>query len=58
SLEPEENEEVVLRFIDEHPEFQLEAPQVPVEFVSDRFFRTDPAMGGMDGFFAAVLSRA
>lgn len=60
----EENEDIVEKFLDEHPEFRLDPmerilPQHLHPFVSGGYFKTFPPKGGpkgeMDGFFAAGL---
>jgi len=61
SSEPEENEQVVDRFMDQHPGFELTslAPH-PVlgRFADSRgMFRTLPFAHGLEAFFAAVLVR-
>lgn len=61
STEPEENDEVIDRFLERYPGFALSscAPSLPPAariFVDGRgFFRTIPNLNGMDGFFAARL---
>lgn len=59
SLEPEENERVVERFIAKRPEFELEAPseRVPGMFVDGPFVRVLPHRHGIDGAFAARFAR-
>jgi 16S rRNA (cytosine967-C5)-methyltransferase len=59
---PEENEEIIERFLMAHPEFQLEPPdQVLPRTDSSLFskgcFKSFPPRDGMDGFFAARLLR-
>lgn len=59
SLEPEENEEQVLAFLDEHPDFRVEAPpgdELP-DVDADGFLRVLPERSGFDGAFAARLRR-
>jgi len=64
----EENEDIVEKFLDEHPEFRLDPmerilPQHLHPFVSGGYFKTFPPKGEpkgepkveMDGFFAAAL---
>jgi 16S rRNA (cytosine967-C5)-methyltransferase len=64
----EENEDVVKKFLDEHPEFQLDRmDDVASAFIADgkseefhsfiqnRFFKTFPPKNNMDGFFVARL---
>ena len=61
SSEPEENEEVVSRFLESHDEFSAQHPQLPPEI--GRFIdgaghlRTMPARDGLEAFFAAALIR-
>jgi 16S rRNA (cytosine967-C5)-methyltransferase len=64
----EENEDVVEKFLDEHPEFQLDRMDNGASaFIDDgkseefhsliqnRFFKTFPPKNNMDGFFVARL---
>ncbi len=58
SIEPEENSEVVLRFLKDHPEFKIEsaASIFPSEVVDQNgFIQTLPHRDHMDGAFAAKL---
>jgi 16S rRNA (cytosine967-C5)-methyltransferase len=63
STEPEENEEVVERFLKESPGFRAidartSLPEPARRLVrEDGFFRTSPEEDDMDGYFAAVLVR-
>lgn len=60
SSEPEENEDVVGAFLDEHLEFRLEPIGHPVlaPFLDARgLFRTLPFAHGLEAFFAAVVVR-
>jgi 16S rRNA (cytosine967-C5)-methyltransferase len=60
TIEPEENEEVIERFLTAHQNFELEPATnfVPKEFVDkEGFVRTYPHVHGMDGSFAARLRR-
>ena len=60
SSEPEENEEVVDRFRDGHPEFELTTPDSPgIARVVDRngYLRTLPFLHRVEAFFGAVLVR-
>lgn len=61
STEPEENEQVVDRFLAGNPDFRLETPDSPEgirEWVSsDRMIRTFPGTRMWDGFFAALMLR-
>jgi 16S rRNA (cytosine967-C5)-methyltransferase len=66
SLEPEENEQVVVRVLREAEgcrpltaaELSSEFPQLSQLFDSRGYFRTRPDLHLMDGFFAAVFVRA
>jgi len=56
----EENEDVVGKFLDEYPEFQLDRmdkvlPEEFHSFIQKRFFKTFPPKNNMDGFFVARL---
>ncbi len=56
----EENEEVVEKFLEECPEFQLDRmdkvlPEKCRSFIQDSYFKTFPPKGEMDGFFVARL---
>jgi 16S rRNA (cytosine967-C5)-methyltransferase len=61
SSEPDENEEVVSRFLESHDEFSDEHPDLPPEI--ERFIdgaghlRTMPARDGLEAFFAAALKK-
>ena len=58
SLEDEENEEVVQRFLDEVDLFDVVDPNAPKDLITaEQFVRTYPHRNGTDGFFAAVLER-
>jgi 16S rRNA (cytosine967-C5)-methyltransferase len=58
SIEREENEEVVRRFLEETTLFQVIEPNAPAGLItSDGFVRTFPHRNGTDGFFAAALER-
>jgi 16S rRNA (cytosine967-C5)-methyltransferase len=60
SIEPEENEMVVTRFLANHAEFTLERPPeaVPAKFIgADNFLRITPFDHKMDGMFGARLKR-
>lgn len=58
SIEGEENEEVVGRFLEKTTLFKVVGPNSPAGFItSDGFVRTFPHRDGTDGFFAAVLER-
>jgi len=56
----EENEDVVERFLNEHPEFELDRmekvlPEKLHLFIRNGYFKTSPPQNEMDGFFAARL---
>ena len=56
----EENEDVVEKFLEGHPEFQLDRidkvlPGKIHSFIQDRYFKTFPPKDEMDGFFIARL---
>ena len=62
STSPQENEEVVERFLERHPEFVLEDlrplfPSFAPLFTERGFFRSWPHKHGMDGFCAARLKK-
>ncbi len=64
SLLPEENEQQVSRFLENHPEFSPIAPRQAwpdapdaAAFASPDWLRLTPLRDGTDGFFAAVLER-
>ncbi len=65
SLEPEENEKVVESVLPEFPgcrllsrrELSEEFPNLASLFDSRGYFHTRPDLDGMDGFFAAVITR-
>jgi len=61
SSEPEENEHVVDRFLEQHPEFNLSpvtAQPALARFIDHRgMFRTLPFAHDLEAFFAAVLLR-
>jgi 16S rRNA (cytosine967-C5)-methyltransferase len=59
SLEPEENEYQVERFLDQHDEFTLEAaPHMDARWLDGEMLRVLPQKHGFDGAFAARLRRA
>lgn len=64
SMEPEEGEEVVQRFLDAHPSFRRGDPRpclpAPARALvgDDLGLRTAPDLDGMDGFFAVRLESA
>ncbi len=56
----EENEDVVEKFLDEHPEFRLDQireilPEKCHSFIKKGYFKTFPPRDEMDGFFVARL---
>ncbi len=56
----EENEDVVEKFLDEHPEFRLDSiekilPENCHSFIQGGYFKTFPCRDGMDGFFVARM---
>ena len=63
SLEPEEGEQVVTGFLSRHPGFRPVDPRPALPETArdliggDGAFRTSPAEGGLDGFYAALLLR-
>ena len=63
SMEPEENDEVVLSFLEKHKEFKIdEAPKkfpkkAPYIIDDKGYLRTFPHLHHMDGFFAVRLRR-
>ena len=72
SLEPEEGEDVVSKFLAAHPSFRLTPVQTRLQqlseegsirtdaiggLVKDNFLRTVPGIHPCDGFFAAILER-
>lgn len=58
SVEPEENEEVVARFLSENDSFNQVAVNAPQELLSENWAaRTWPHKSGADGFFIASFER-
>jgi 16S rRNA (cytosine967-C5)-methyltransferase len=58
SIEREENEDVIFRFIDEGAPFRIIRPDAHTDLItSEGFVRTFPHRHQTDGFFAAVLER-
>ncbi len=64
SLEPEENEEVISKFLKEHPEFKIDELKPflekrglisAIELVENNALKTYPHKHGLDGFFAVRL---
>jgi len=61
TIEPEENEHIVRRFLAEHSEFRIDPAgnRVPAEFVNEQgFVATLPHRHHIDGSFAARLMKA
>jgi 16S rRNA (cytosine967-C5)-methyltransferase len=58
SMEPEENEGVVRRFLEQGVPFDIVEPEVHADLITaEGFVRTFPHRHGCGGFFAAVLQR-
>lgn len=60
SLEPEENDEQIERFLNEHPDWRLDPPPegtVPTVVLDTGLLRVLPQRHGTDGAFAARLRR-
>lgn len=63
SIEPEENERVIERFLQKHPEFVIDHPKLnrvskSKDFLTaEGFMKTIPHQHKMDGFFSAVLKK-
>jgi len=61
TIEREENETIIEQFVKQHPEFTLEHAahaSIPQQFITkDGFIRTFPHLHGMDGSFAARLTK-
>ncbi len=58
SIEPEENEAVIARFLATHENFRQEPVNAPAHFLTETgAARTWPHQGGTDGFFIAALKR-
>jgi len=58
----EENEDVVEKFLDEHPEFRLDQinealPEKCQSFIKNGYLKTFPPKEAMDGFFVARMVR-
>ncbi|XP_078163892.1 NOL1/NOP2/sun family protein / antitermination NusB domain-containing protein isoform X1 [Carex rostrata] len=61
SIDPDENEERVLSFLQRHPEFTVQPIHglVPPDFISENgFYSSNPVKHCMDGAFAARLVRS
>jgi 16S rRNA (cytosine967-C5)-methyltransferase len=59
SLEPEENEQQVEHFLEQHREFSVEPPRIGSQaWVRDGFLTVWPQEHGFDGAFAARLRKA
>lgn len=56
SLLPEENEEQIVAFLKNHPEFSVQEID-PARGIGSPYMRLTPHRTGTDGFFAAVLER-
>jgi 16S rRNA (cytosine967-C5)-methyltransferase len=58
SVEREENEAVIRRFLESGAPFRRLEPKAPAELITaEGYVRTFPHRGGADGFFAAVLEK-
>jgi 16S rRNA (cytosine967-C5)-methyltransferase len=60
SLEPEENERQVERFLSAHPEFEISEPPniIPAMYIDDKnCLRITPFSHGMDGMFAVRFKK-
>lgn len=57
SVEREENEEVVRRFLERDSSFRVIEPNAVEMITAEGFITTLPHRHGMDGFFAAVLEK-
>jgi 16S rRNA (cytosine967-C5)-methyltransferase len=55
TIEPEENEKIVMAFIELHPEYEIDPADkyLPGAVCSNGFMQTFPHLHGMDGAFAA-----
>lgn len=58
SLEPEENEKTIEKFLKNNSDFEKVSPNVPAQFINEHgFARTFPDRDEMDGFFISELIR-
>jgi 16S rRNA (cytosine967-C5)-methyltransferase len=62
SLSPAEGEGVIDDFLKSHAEFEIDQRPANYDEIKDllderRFMKTRPDLGGLDGFFAARLTR-
>jgi 16S rRNA (cytosine967-C5)-methyltransferase len=63
SMEPEEGEELIGRFLSERPDWSLADPRPALPPAAralvdeNNFLQTSPEEGGLDGFFGALLRR-
>ena len=63
SLEPEETESIVHRFLQKHPDFDIFRPDVQLAssgsqlLTREGFLKAFPHPHGLDGFFAVALIR-
>lgn len=57
TIEPEENSENIMWFLQNHPEFEIDPAEnyLPMDLCSDGFMQTYPHIQNMDGAFAARL---
>ena len=60
TIEPEENQDVINWFLENHPEFSLDRAEkyIPVELTKDGFMQTFPHIHNIDGAFAARLIKS
>ncbi|OPX31219.1 MAG: hypothetical protein B1H40_04360 [Candidatus Latescibacteria bacterium 4484_181] len=57
SIEPEENEMVVERFLKENPGFTLEKAEKVLPSIAEQYVKIFPPRDGCDGSFAARIRR-